>query len=185
MDNADKKLMNNKVIDYIFHFIAYYFAWFSAIFLAANNQNSLAVLTVIATVFFQIIWQLYMAKRTQGLWLMMTLFFVFGTLADTLVMKAGLIEFAANPFGNYLSAPWMSSLWLSFAITFYSLLPSFFDRYFLVGVLSLISFPVAYSAGAALHAAQLPHGYISSFLIGVIWAILFPLILKIYHGLEH
>lgn len=114
---------------------------------------------------------------------MIILFVVAGTLSDTVMMKMGLIEFSANPFQGYISAPWMSALWLSFAITFYSLLPSFFERYFLTSILSLISFPIAYAAGAALHAAYLPYGYASSMLIGLIWAILFPLILKLFHVL--
>jgi hypothetical protein len=176
--------MNIKIINYTFHCMAYYLAWFSAIFFASNNHNSAAVLIVMVTVILQAIWQRYISRRTQGLWVMMLLFVASGTLADTFLIQVGLIQLSANPFGNSFTAPWMSSLWLSFAITFYSILPSFFERYLLVSILSLISFPIAYATGAALHAAQLPHGYSSSLVIGMIWAILFPLILKIYHAIE-
>lgn len=176
--------MTVKTTDYVFHYAAYYLAWCGAIFLAANNHNALAVLIVMVTVILQVIWQLYIAKRAEGLWVMLTLFFVFGTLADTFLIQTGLIQFAANPFGNSFTAPWMSSLWLSFAITFYSLLPAFFERYLLVSLLSLILFPFAYAAGVALDAAQLPHRYTGLLVIGILWAILFPLILKIYHAIK-
>lgn len=170
--------------DYIFHLIAYYFAWFSAILLAAKQQNTYASLVVMIAVAFQVTWQYKVAKRTQGLWLMIGLFVAVGTLADTLIMKMGLIEFSANPFHHYLSPPWMTAVWMSFAITFYSLLPSLFERYLLTSILSLISFPIAYAAGAALHAAYLPQGYIGSIVIGLLWALLFPLTLKAYHALQ-
>jgi hypothetical protein len=176
--------MTIRFIDYTFHYMAYYFAWLGAILLAANNHNTSAVLIVAVAVVLQILWQHYIARRTQGLWVMMILFVVSGTLADSILIQLGLIELSANPFGNFFTAPWMSSLWLSFGITFYSLLPSFFNRYLLVTVLSLICFPIAYSAGVALHAAKLPHGYMSSFFIGVVWAILFPVVLKTYHAIE-
>jgi hypothetical protein len=171
--------------DYIFHLIAYYLAWFSAILLASKQQNSYAVLAVMLAVLFQVIWQYKVAKRTQGLWLMMALFVTLGTLTDTLMMKMGLIEFSVNPFNDYLSPPWMSALWASFAITFYSVMSFFFERYLLDGILSLVAFPISYSAGAALQAAYLPHGYSSSIVIGLIWALLFPLLLKIYHKLRY
>ncbi len=176
--------MNMNLKNYLFHIVAYYAAWFGAILLAASNQASYATLTASLAVMCQIVWQHNVAKRTQGLWLMISLFVFFGTISDTVIMQMGLIEFAANPFADYLSAPWMSALWASFAITFYSLLPWFFERYLLVGFLSLLSFPIAYAAGAALHAATLPHGYMSSIIIGMIWAVVFPLILKIFHGIR-
>lgn len=173
-----------KITDYLFHCMAYYLAWFSAILLAANSQNDLATLIVMVTVILQAVWQYCIARRVQGLWLMLTLFLVAGTLVDSLLIKAGLIELSANPFGNSFSAPWMCALWLSFAMTFYSLLPSFFERYLLVSIVSLISFPLAYAAGVKLNAAQLPHGYIGLLVIGIIWAMLFPFVLKIYHAIE-
>ena len=103
---------------------------------------------------------------------MMGLFTIFGTLTDTLIMRYGLISFSSNPFGDLLSPPWMASLWLSFSMIFYALLESFYKRYILLGLLSLIFFSLAYATGVKMDAAHLPYGYLSSIVIGFILAIL-------------
>lgn len=174
--------MTMKTNNFIFNFISYEIAWFSAILLASNNHNLLAVLVVSFIALVQVTWQYFVMMRTRGLWLMVAIFVITGTLVDTLLLKVGVIQFSANPFDNHFSPPWMSCIWLSFAITYYSAMSSFFKRYFLNSILCFIFFPIAYISGAALHAAHLPYGYTSAILIGIIWAILFPAILRIYHS---
>lgn len=58
--------MTIKLNDFVLHFFAYYLAWFSAIFLAARQQETYSVLAVLAPVLFQVFWQYRVAKRTHG-----------------------------------------------------------------------------------------------------------------------
>jgi len=168
----------------IFHLFAYYIAWFSCIFVAAQNHGWYAFAIVLSITFLQILWQIFFIKKTQGLCLMLGLFTLSGFIIDTCLIKYGLIHFSGNPFDNTFSPPWMVLLWTNFAVIFFALFESFFKRYILVGFLSFISFPLAYAIGVKMGAAQLPYGYFSGIIIGIIWAILFPMCLKIYNYLE-
>lgn len=168
----------------IFHVLAYYLAWFACILLAAKNQGGYAFGIVMAIAVLQIFWQIFVAKRTRGLGLMIALFTLLGTLSDTLLMKCGLLRFSSDFFNGTFSPPWMISLWIIFSVTFYAVLDSFYKRYLLLSLLSFIFFPLAYLAGAQMKAAQFPHGYVSSIIVGFVWALLFPLCLKIYNHCE-
>lgn len=168
----------------IIHSIFYNLAWLAAILLAAQNEGAYATLVILTTVTLQTLWQYTVAKQTTGLWLFMLLFLILGTAVDTTLMNAGIIQFPGNTFGNHVSPPWMSALWLSFSITFYSTLQYLFERYLVVAMLSFFAFPIAYSLGVRLGAANFPHGYMSSMIVGIIWAALFPFTLWLYKNIS-
>ncbi len=179
--NNNPKNIAIRINALIFHLVLYYVAWFGAIEFAARKSNSIAVTLVFFTLLLQILFQIFIMKRTQGLVLMMTIFLCMGIIVDTLLLKAGVIQFSANPFGNAFSPPWMMSLWLSFSMIFYALLESLYHRYVLLGLLSFIFFPIAYVLGAHIGAAHFFHGDVSSLIVGFICAILFPSSLFVFN----
>ena len=165
---------------YLFHFIAYYIAWTAGIEFAARGLGCLGALVVMAVVLLQIFWQFTVRKQTHGLFSLILIFITMGTFIDTLFVRNGFIIFASNPFAPYFTPPWMISIWVSFAVLFFSVLGSLFNRYFLLGLLAFFGFSLAYTVGGFMGAATFPHGYLSCFVVGAIWAICLPLCLFVY-----
>lgn len=166
-------------LHYLLHVIAYNTAWLAAIVLASRECELMAVTIVLVTILVQLAWQTLVMKRTQGMLLMMFLFLIAGIGIDTFLYQIGLIRFSAHYF-QLLSPLWMMSLWLSFSLTFYSTLQILYDKYLLLSALSFAGFPLAYSIGGVLHAAYFPYGYPSTLVVGILAAIVLPLVMKIY-----
>lgn len=161
---------------YLFHFIAYYVAWFSCITLAARGFAWFSALVVIVCVLLQIIWQYKIQHHTKGLWYLLGLMVGVSTLIDSILIFNGIIIFAANPFAPYATSPWMIAIWISFTVFLYATLDKLFSHPMVLALLSFPGFAIAYAVGATMGAAFFPYGYKTCFLIGAIWSILFPLI---------
>lgn len=165
---------------YLFHFIAYYVAWFSCINLAAHNYAWLSSLVVIVFVILQIYWQYKIQHNTSGLWCLIGLVVFFSTIIDSILIYKGIIIYAANPFAPYATSPWMITIWISFTVILYSTLYKLFNNFTLLGLLSFVGFALAYAIGVKMGAAFFPYGYKTSFFIGAIWLILFPFVVFFY-----
>lgn len=170
---------------YLFHYVAYYIAWVAGIYCAALGHNSLAVSIVLGITGIQVAWQFTVAKRTQGIFLLIGIFTLGGFLIDTLFLRTGLVVFYANPFQTIMSPPWMISLWVSFAVAYYALMEPLWRRYALLGGMSFMAFPLAYLAGIKLGAGEFPYGVYSSLAYGVVWAFLLPACDYIFLKLSH
>ena len=166
-------------MSYIFPLIIYYLAWFLGIIFAARQAPWLAGLTLTVFILMQLIYQIKISKKTKGLVFVICMFTLLGFFVDTLLLRFGLIHFAANPFTT-IAPVWMILLWTNFSLVFYAFLDNFFKRYLLLAALSLILFPLAYALGSKMGAANLPYGYLSTMILGVIWAFFLPFFLFIY-----
>jgi hypothetical protein len=167
-------------LHYPFHFFAYYISWTACILLAARGMGGLAALIVLLFVVVQITWQYTVRKNTFGLFLLIVLLTLAGSLIDSLFVAGKLVIFASNPFAPYFTAPWMISLWVSLSVLFFSTLSNLFTRYVLLGLLSFGGFALAYAMGMRMGAAIFPLGYFTCLLVGLVWAILLPLIICFY-----
>lgn len=166
-----------KIIHLGFHLVSYYIAWFVCILTAARGYVWLGPAVVGVLVLLQWWWQ-YRRGETEHLWRWVLLLTGLGFVVDSMLLWVGEIQFFANPWP--FSPPWMLALWVNFSIVLYACLRDWFDRYWLMAVLALLGFPLAYWAGVALGAATLPGGYLSGVWIGVVWMILLPLAMRIY-----
>lgn len=101
-----------------------------------------------------------------------------GFVTDSALIAGG--AFAPIPYvwnSPPFSPPWMIMLWINQAVTLNSSLAWMRDRYLLGAAFGAIGGPLAYMGGAKLCAmTQLPtqQGLI---LIGITWAVMFPLLL--------
>jgi hypothetical protein len=168
-------------LHYLFHFLMYYIAWFTGIELAAHGAGLSAFLFIMLISLLQIGWQFKICKKTHGLFYFILILTLIGSLLDTVFIQIGIIRFSSNLFSPYLTAPWMIAIWISFAILLYSVLNNLLTRYFLMGVLALAGFPIAYAAGAKMGAALFPYGYVSCIIVGVTWGIFLPTCLYFYN----
>lgn len=171
-------MMNS--MHYLFHLLAYYIAWIICILLAAQGHGLLGALIVILLVLLQIYWQFKLQKNTKGLFYFILILTGVGSLIDTFLIWNGIIILASNPFSPYFTSPWMINLWISFAVFMFSTLSYLFSHYFFTAALSFFGFSIAYALGVKMGAAFFPYGYLTSLLIGAIWAILLPLSLYSY-----
>jgi len=165
-----------KKMHYLFHFIAYYAAWFSCIALAARGFAWWSTIIVMGCVVLQIGWQYKVQYNTLGLWYLLGLVVLVSTLIDSLLICNGIIILAANPFAPYFTSPWMIAVWISFTVILYATLTPLFNQLIALGLMSFAGFAFAYGIGAKMGAAFFPYGYKTCFLIGAIWLILLPCI---------
>lgn len=173
--------MKLQIKDYIFHLTANYFAWFCGILLAARQKCWTAFFLIIAVSALQILWQLKIRNDSKYLFRIVFLLTLIGPIVDTLFLHFKIVYFNANPFYPYYSSPWMIAIWFNFSILFFSLVRNLFRCYSLIGILSLIAFPLSYFAGAKLGAASFPLGSRYCIVIGIVWAFLLPFCLYLYN----
>jgi hypothetical protein len=167
-------------VNYIFHTIAYYLSWLLCLYLAAHGAGTIGACIVVAITALQICWQFYFRLPSHGLLRFVLYLTLLGSSIDTLLLWSGLIKFASNPFTIYFTAPWMSALWFSFAVTIFVTMHRFFKFKLMMSLLALPGFMISYALGAKFGAASFPNGYMTCILIGVIWALLLPLYLFHY-----
>lgn len=167
---------------YCIHFLAYQLVWLQAIFLAASGYRWLPLLIAIVIVNIQLAWQQKIDPVSPTIFRFVFLFLAGGFVGDSILQLLGFIRFNGSLWG--LTAPFVLGIWLGFAVTFFCTLMKWRKRYFLLAILSLIGFPLAYGAGVALGAATFgPWGLLA---VTGLWTALFPTILWLYNtGSEH
>jgi hypothetical protein len=178
-----KKAMNT--LHYLFHTTAYYLAWFACISLVARGHAWLSPLIVMACVGLQLYWQRQTKRTLEGLWLLLGIVVSISTLIDSILVYTGVVIYSANPFSPYFTSPWMITIWISFTVVLYATLGRLFAHLFVLGVLSLLGFAIAFRIGESLGAAFFPYGSnITCLFIGVIWAILLPFCVYCYQRIK-
>ncbi|MEB0041182.1 MULTISPECIES: DUF2878 domain-containing protein [unclassified Pseudomonas] len=106
-----------------------------------------------------------------------------GTLIDSLLLKAGVFSFATD---GPLIPPWLMVLWAVLAITLNHCLNWTAKPWWRASVLGAIGGPMSYYAGSQMAGVELPLGlWPSMLLLGVIWAVLFPLLQKLAKICKH
>lgn len=173
----------NKPTQITIHLLLYYIAWFACVIGAKKGYIWVGFFTAIVIAALQIFWQYLSTHNLKNIVLMILLFIIAGLLIDSLLLNFDWVLYKSNPFPN-ISPPWMWGLWLNFSILFYSLLSAYFKKYYLMGILALVGFPVAYYAGATLDAAIFRYTYIGPALVGFIWMITLPVLLFIYNKFQ-
>jgi hypothetical protein len=165
----------------IFHYVCYYDAWFICIAMVSYSKGwpATGIVTVITAL--QIFWQHYIARKTTGLGTLIFIFTLAGFIIDSIFVRVGFVFFYDNPWMPYWSPPWMISLWISFAVSFYTLMQPLSRRYFALGVLSFFTYPFVYYASLKLGAGLLPFGDMSVIIYGVVFAPLLPFCSYLYH----
>ncbi len=102
---------------------------------------------------------------------------VLGYAADSLLVLSGFIEFPLHAQLGGPSPLWMVALWVGFAATLRHALSWLSNRYLLGALLGAIGGPLAYRAGEALGAIQIPDPLSGLTAVSVEWLVAMPLLL--------
>ncbi|MGY4533794.1 hypothetical protein ACVW0Y_002927 [Pseudomonas sp. TE3786] len=140
-------------------------AWFAGIF---SPQQPVLLLVPLLVVGVHLLW---LGRGELPLLLVITLL---GTLIDSLLMHAGLFEFAQS---RWLIPFWLVLMWTLLATTLRHCLAWTARPWWLASVLGAATAPLSYYAGARLAGVGLPFGLWPSLaILAVLWALLFPLL---------
>ena len=102
-----------------------------------------------------------------------------GLIAESALMAAELVRFAAPWPSLQLAPAWIVALWLAFGATL-STIASLLGYYIVIkaGVIGFVTGPLAYWAGARLGALEIADSAPLTYLaIGLIWAVALPFLL--------
>lgn len=155
------------------HLVANYAIWFLCVISAANGWVSIGISISLVIIVAMVLWQVVVMDDVRYLLSWVLLITVLGSLVDLIVMHAGLIVFASNP---WLFTPlWIIIVWMAFAVILFGLLRHYFQYHLFFSLCAGLGFFCAYYAGSWLGAASLPKGIWGPVTYGIVWAILLPI----------
>lgn len=155
------------------NFVVFQVGWFACVLGAANQQVLWAVIGTMAYIAFHV-WRSPSPKTESKLLLKV---FIFGLVADTLIMYLGYLDFQDDWPSPYLSPLWMWVLWVLVATTVNSSLTWLRGRPVLGAILGAICGPMSYEAGIRMGAGGWGSGgqIMGFLLVGLVWAVAVPL----------
>lgn len=157
-------------------FIAlYYLNWFACLILAKHAANYMPLLVSMIASTSQWVFCLKMQKNYPYL-LWVILFSVVGLSIDTLLLNFNIIIYQANPWSP-LAPPWILALWLNFGLLCCALQTQLYKFIVYMPICAGFGFPLAYFGGMQFEVAQFNALATGPFILGGIWALLFPLLI--------
>ncbi|MEA9978099.1 MULTISPECIES: DUF2878 domain-containing protein [unclassified Pseudomonas] len=143
--------------------------WFACVL----GGNSLWLLLAGVVLAMHLLW--ISSWRTEGPLVVSVA--LIGTLIDSLLLKSGVFSFASE---GLLIPLWLMVLWAVLATTLNHCLDWTATPWWRASVLGAIGGPMSYYAGSKMAGVYLPLGlWPSMLLLGIIWAVLFPLLQKL------
>ena len=147
-------------------------AWFAAVLGAAHGLPVWGTLPALAV----LLWHLRRAPRPRAEARLMLLAAGLGAVADTLVLRQGVLAYASGQWSAALPPLWMTALWAVFATSLNVTLRWLHGRPLLAAALGAVAGPLAFLSGARLGAAQLLEPGIAMALLSLQWALVLPVL---------
>lgn len=162
------------------NFVLYQIGWFACVIGAAKQMPWLGVITVVAI----IIWHLTQAKQAKKEVQLLLITLVIGGVFDQIMLNHQLVTYQAHGWSNAFVPVWILALWAEFVTVLNVSLRWMKELKTPVGWLVSVLFgaiggPLAYIGAERLGAVTLNNLPISYIALGVGWAILTPLLLKL------
>jgi hypothetical protein len=162
--------------------VGFQFVWFTCALGAAQGWSAPGIIA--ASLFIATV--LAMKRRTLSECLTILACGAVGLVAESVLVSAGFVRFAASWPSSQLAPAWIVALWLAFGVTLPGLAALLGHRLFIKGSFSgLVAGPLAYWAGERLGALEIAAGAQLTYLaIGLIWAIALPFLLLLQQRLH-
>lgn len=132
-------------------------------------------------------WQLPLSPVPRADLALMGIAAIAGFVIDSALVLSGLLSFHTSVPWDFAAPVWIVALWVSFALTLNHSLESLKRRPLLAMLLGLLGGPLAYWAAARVWAAVDLNGsaLLALAVIGLVWALLTPLLLGLADRLKH
>lgn len=158
----------------IINFVLFQLGWFACVLGAAKNTPWLGVIVVLAIV----AWHLWQAKAAKPEIILLLITLLIGGVFDQLMLSSHLITYQSHGWSDALLPAWILALWAVFITTFNVSLRWMRNRWLIAVLFGAIGGPLAYFAAESLGAVTLNMS-LAYVVLGLGWAILTPLLLKI------
>ena len=159
----------------IINFILFQIGWFACVIGAAKQMPWLGVVVVFAIV----AWHLSQAKNAKPELTLLAIALAIGGAFDQAMLSSGLISYQAHGWSNALTPAWILALWAEFVTILNVSLKWMRNKHLVAILFGAIGGPLAYIGAEKLGAVtlnNLPTTYIA---LGLGWAIITPLLLKL------
>lgn len=125
------------------------------------------------------IWQLHPARAAAGDPTVVAGFFVTGLVLDTVLVRAGIVEYAASWPAAGFAPVWLLSLWVALGLTVNHSLGVFRRRWRMFTLLAAFGSPMSYSVAAGLGAVTwLAPTWLVLLCLGPGWALIVGLLFR-------
>lgn len=150
--------------------------WFFIIYCGKEGNNTLAL--SLATISVLLDYYLFIQRYDLKKWLTFLFAVVAsGIMIDTTLLKLDFIEFTAH--NGAISPPFMWAMWIIF-VPYYDIgLSRFSNKKLMSILLAFIFAPISYYSGTKQGALSI-ESYKGLLAVGILWAIYFPLSLKVF-----
>lgn len=167
-------------IKVVTNFVLYQIGWFACVIGAAKQMPWLGVITVVAI----IIWHLTQAKQAKKEVQLLLITLVIGGVFDQIMLNHQLVTYQAHGWSNAFVPVWILALWAEFVTVLNVSLRWMKElktpvRWLVSVLFGAIGGPLAYIGAEKLGAVTLNNLPISYIALGIGWAILTPLLLKL------
>ncbi|OQW69475.1 MAG: hypothetical protein BVN34_03940 [Proteobacteria bacterium ST_bin12] len=169
----------------VINFVLFQIGWFACVIGAVKQMPWLGVAVVIAI----IIWHLTQAKQAKKELQLLFITLVIGGTFDQIMLNHELISYQAHGWSNSIVPVWILALWAEFVTVLNVSLRWMKElktpvRWLVSVLFGAIGGPLAYIGAEKLGAVTLNNLPISYIALGVGWAILTPLLLKLSEKLD-
>mgnify|MGYP001814741093 FL=1 len=165
----------------ILNVLAFQTAWAACAYGAAHGLPQVGVLACLAC----IVVALALARHRLGLLALVLALGVYGLVAETIILGAGLITFNAHWPYPAIAPLWIVGLWMAFATLIGPAFGWLQGRLLMASALGAVAGPISYSAAMRLGALHINEPEWAGLLaIGLTWAVAMPLALRLSHRFE-
>jgi len=137
-------------------------------------------LVALSLIIIQLAIMRYFDRKLSGIVPFVLIFMTAGLIIDSILMHTGILTFSASPWHGIISPPWMMVLWLELGIALFISGHHMFKRYFIMGIMALLGASLFYASLGEFGAVFFYDNLLDTALIGLIWALVFPLCLRLY-----
>lgn len=171
---------DRRVLLLVLNLLAFQLAWFACVLGAANNVPSWGIATAAAAVGLQ----LAVGNAARRDTILVAVAMVIGLVWDTVMARAGIVEYASpGPVAGFAPA-WILALWALFATNLREPLRWLHGRWRLAAVFGGVGGALSYWGAVRLGAGRFPDFALAMTVLAAGWAVITPALLELARWLE-
>ena len=159
----------------VFNFIAFQIGWAACVLGGAHQLPWLGSGIALIVIAAHLAW----VPRPRNELSLILLTAVIGLSWDSLLVTLGLTGYYSGTLFDGAAPHWIMALWMLFATTLNVSLRWLKGRWLLAAAFGAVGGPLSFWAGQRLGGVEFPNAMLSLAVLGLGWAVLMPLLLKL------